>query len=215
MDDGLYRDVVELAAQAPGWVRWLAETGTDGVLVVFAALMSAAWWRARRGSSERMASALLVPVAMVASYVVSEVVKGLAQEDRPCRLPQGMATIVPCPAYGDWSWPSNHATLVAAAAGGLVLAWRALAPYVVVLALLGGGSRVFVGVHYPRDVVMGLLLGGVLAPVLVLALRGPVTTLVLRLREQATTRPLLAAPVPDEPPMPWTDGPRHAEHRHR
>ncbi|WP_344872871.1 phosphatase PAP2 family protein [Nonomuraea antimicrobica] len=193
MDDGVYRDVVEIAASAPGWVRSLAEAGTDGVLVVFAALMAAAWWRARRARAEGMAAALLAPVAVVACYVVSELAKAVVREDRPCRGLGGVTTIVPCPAYGDWSWPSNHATLVAAAAAGLVLAWRALAPYAVALALLGGGSRVFVGVHYPHDVVGGLLLGGLLAPMLVLALRGPVTTLVLRLRGLTWSRPLLEA----------------------
>ncbi|MFC7584778.1 phosphatase PAP2 family protein [Nonomuraea antimicrobica] len=137
MDDGVYRDVVEIAASAPGWVRSLAEAGTDGVLVVFAALMAAAW-RARRARAEGMAAALLAPVAVVACYVVSELAKAVVREDRPCRGLGGVTTIVPCPAYGDWSWPSNHATLVAAAAAGLVLAWRALAPYAVALALLGG-----------------------------------------------------------------------------
>ncbi|MFG6201102.1 phosphatase PAP2 family protein [Nonomuraea sp. JJY05] len=95
---------------------------------------------------------------MVASYAVSEVVKELVREDRPCRALRGVATILPCPEAGDWSWPSNHATPAAAAAAGLVLAWRALAPFAVPLALLGGGTRVFLGVHYPLDVVSGLLL---------------------------------------------------------
>ncbi|MEU1883120.1 phosphatase PAP2 family protein [Streptosporangium sp. NPDC020072] len=194
MDDGLYRDVVELAARTPEWFRGLAETGTDGMLVVFAVLYLWAWWRARRGSAGMMALALLGPVGTVAAYVVSEVVKVVLREDRPCRALRGVSTIVPCPPYGDWSLPSNHATLAAGAAAGLVLAWRALAPYVVVLALLGGASRVFVGAHYPHDVVVGLLLGGVLAPVVVLALSGPATALVERLRGLAALRPLLLAP---------------------
>ena len=192
MDDPLYRAVVEIAADAPGWVRAPAEMGTDGVLVVFAVLMLAAWWRARRMGGERMAVALLAPVGMIASYAVSEIVKEVVREDRPCRALRGVATILPCPEVGDWSWPSNHATLMAAAAAGLVMAWRALAPFVVPLALLGGGTRVFLGVHYPLDVVAGLTLGAVMASVLLLALRRPVTGLVLRLRGLPGWRPLLA-----------------------
>ncbi|GAA3107249.1 phosphatase PAP2 family protein [Streptosporangium carneum] len=198
MDGGLYRDIVEIAASTPEWVRGLVGVGTDGVLAVFAALFLGAWWRARRGRASGMALALLAPVAMVASYAVSEVVKELLREDRPCRLLTEVATIVPCPPYGDWSLPSNHAALVAAAAAGLVLAWPASTPYVIVLALLGGMSRVFVGVHYPHDVAAGLLLGGALAPMVSLALNRPTTALVERLRGLPVLRPLLLAPAAPE-----------------
>ncbi|MER7128106.1 phosphatase PAP2 family protein [Streptosporangium saharense] len=197
MDGRLYRDVVEFAAGTPEWLRELAETGTDAVLAVFAVLSLWVWWRARRGPAGAMALALLGPVATVAAYAVSEVVKVLLREERPCRALHGVTTLVPCPPYGDWSLPSNHATLAAGAAAGLMIAWRALAPYVVVLALLSGMSRVFVGVHYPHDVAVGLLLGGVLVPVVVLALSGPTTTLVVRLRGLTVLRPLLLAPRAD------------------
>ena len=72
-------------------------------------------------------------------------------EDRPCR---GAATILAgqCPPVGDWSFPSNHATIAGALATAVLLLsprWGLLAAP---LALLAALSRVFVGVHYPHDV---------------------------------------------------------------
>ncbi|WP_436319203.1 phosphatase PAP2 family protein [Streptomyces virginiae] len=92
----------------------------------------------------------------------------------PCRAVAGAAaSLVRCPPPGNWSFPGNHATVAGAAAVALALAVRRLAPLVVPLALLMALSRVFVGVHYPRDVALGLLLGGSVAALLVLALTGP------------------------------------------
>ncbi|MFC4057304.1 phosphatase PAP2 family protein [Planomonospora corallina] len=174
----MYRDIVEFALGTPEWVHALAETGTDAGLFVFAALFVAAWWRARGRSPRDMALVLLGPVAVVAVYLLSEVIKILVREDRPCR---GLATtIAACPEVGDWSFPSNHSVIAGAAAGTLVLAWRALAAFVLPLAAVMAFSRVFVGVHYPHDVLIGALLGLVLAPLLVLLGVGAVTPVVRR-----------------------------------
>lgn len=187
-----YREITEFARTTPHWFQDLAEIGTEAVLLIFAALFLGAWWRARRGDDRTMALALLAPVAMVMSYLVSEIVKNTLRIDRPCRLVHGVVTIAGCPEYGDWSLPSNHATLAGAAAVALAIAWRRTLLYVPVLAVLGAFSRVFVGVHFPHDVLAGLLLGAVVAPLAVLALVAPATWLVRRAREHAALRPLVA-----------------------
>ncbi|TDC73786.1 phosphatase PAP2 family protein, partial [Actinomadura sp. 7K507] len=128
-----------------------------------------------------MGLALAAPFAVVAAYLVSEVSKTFIEEERPCRAVQGAVHIAACPSPGDWSFPSNHATIAAASAAVIVVAWRAMAPVVLPLAALMAFSRVFVGVHYPHDVVAGFLLGVVAAPVaalvLVVALRPLVESL--------------------------------------
>ena len=83
---------------------------------------------------------------------------------RAGRLPDAATPLVACPPHGDWSFPSNHATIAGAAAVALALAWRGTPWLTAPLALLMAFSRVFVGVHYPHDVrSAGLALGALVA----------------------------------------------------
>lgn len=181
---GLYRAVTGFARSTPVWVQWTAEVWTGYGLLLFGVLSAAVWWRARgRAGARAVALALLAPVATAAAYVVSETVKSVVDEERPCRAVGGAAaSLVGCPPPGDGSFPSNHATIAGAAAVALVMAARRLAPLVVPLALLMAFSRVFVGVHYPHDVALGLLLGGAVAALLVLVLTGPAASAVRAVR---------------------------------
>ncbi|MDL4821734.1 phosphatase PAP2 family protein [Actinomadura opuntiae] len=164
----LYRDVTEWAWGTPSWVHSVADVGTNAGLLLFAVLFVAGWWRARSRDARSMGLALAAPFAMVAAYLVSEVSKDFLREERPCRAVAGAVHIAACPSPGDWSFPSNHATIAAASAAVLVVVWRALAPLVLPLAALMAFSRVFVGVHYPHDVAAGFCVGVVVAPLVAL-----------------------------------------------
>ncbi|WP_018656368.1 phosphatase PAP2 family protein [Actinomadura flavalba] len=188
-----YRAVTEFAHGLPSFVHTLAEIGTDAGLLLFAALFVAGWWRARRDEERAMALALLAPCAVIGAYLVSEVSKSFLREERPCRAVAGAMNIAACPAPGDWSFPSNHATIAAASAAAIVVAWRAMAPLVLPAAALMAFSRVFVGVHYPHDVAAGFVVGVVVASVLALVLVKLVAPLVLRVRELPVGAWLLGA----------------------
>lgn len=175
----LYRDVTDVAHSTPHWFQQLAEVWTEAGLLLFGVLFLAGWWRTRTAPSGAMALALLAPLATGFGYVVSEALKSLVDEERPCRAVAGAAaSLVPCPPYGDWSFPSNHSAIAGAAAVALALSWRGMAWLTVPMALLMAFSRVFVGVHYPHDVTVGLLLGGAVAFFVVKAATRPVGTLV-------------------------------------
>jgi undecaprenyl-diphosphatase len=134
--------------------------------------MLCAWWRARpEGDRARMVSVLAVPVVVVAVYLVNDLVKSLVDEQRPCQTLHVAATVEACPALGDWSFPSNHAAIAAASAVALLLADRRIGLVALPFALLLGASRVWIGVHYPHDVLAGLALGALLAGALMLAVR--------------------------------------------
>ncbi|MEU6880059.1 phosphatase PAP2 family protein [Streptomyces sp. NPDC046712] len=179
LSDDMYLDVAGFAHSTPHWFQSLAELWTEAGLLLFGVLFVAGWWRARSGRSDAMALALLAPLATAFGYVVSEALKTVVDEERPCRAVVGApASLVPCPPTGDWSFPSNHAAIAGAAAVALALAWRGIVWLTVPMALLMAFSRVFVGVHYPHDVTVGLLLGGALAFLTVRAAARPVRALV-------------------------------------
>lgn len=182
-DSALYRDITDVAHATPMWVQHGAEIGTDAGLLVFVALFAAAWWRARRDTPHVFALAALAPLATAVAYVCSEVLKSAVAEERPCRAVAGAAaSLAQCPPHGDWSFPSNHATIAGASAVALALVRRALLWLTVPLALLMAFSRIFVGVHYPHDVVAGLGLGTLVALVAVRLGTGPATRLAQAMR---------------------------------
>ncbi|CAM5643796.1 phosphatase PAP2 family protein [Streptomyces spiroverticillatus] len=164
----LYRAILNFAHSTPGWFQFLAEIWTELGLLVFAGLFLVVWWRSRGDSAASVAVAVLAPLATGVMYVASELLKSFINEDRPCRaVARAAKPLVECPAVGDWSFPSNHSVIAGAAAAGLILAWPRLAVFVAPMAVLMAFSRVFVGVHYPHDVLVGLLFGGIGAAVLV------------------------------------------------
>ncbi|MFJ3727106.1 phosphatase PAP2 family protein [Streptomyces sp. NPDC090045] len=181
---GLYLDITGFARSTPGWVQSAFEAWTAHGLLLFGVLFTAVWWRSRaRGGPRPVALAVLAPLATAVAYVASEAVKSTVAEERPCRAVAGAAaSLVACPAPGDWSFPSNHAAIAGAATVALTLAVRRLALLTVPLALLMAFSRVFVGVHYPHDVALGLLLGGSVAALIVLALTGPISAIIAAMR---------------------------------
>ncbi|MEV7956854.1 phosphatase PAP2 family protein [Streptomyces sp. NPDC087532] len=199
----LYRDITDFAHDMPSWVQHLAEIWTELGLLVFGVLFITGWWRARRADEGALALAVLAPLATAFAYVGSEVFKSLVNEERPCRAVAGAAaSLVPCPPAGDWSFPSNHSAIAGAAAVALAIARPRLAWLTVPLALLMAFSRVFVGVHYPHDVAVGLLLGAALAAVVVAVLRRPAHSLARTVRSSgAPVAALVSGPGTGRAPV--------------
>lgn len=189
-DGGLYTWVTELAQRSPAPWDSAVRIWSDYGLGLFALLMLAAWWRSRPADPARTAMALCTPLVVVAAYLVNDVVKSAFHEQRPCRTLH-VVTVEACPALGDWSFPSNHAAIAAAAATAIWLTDRRLGAVALAGALLMGASRVWVGAHYPHDVLIGLLAGALVAWPLTVAARRCAPA-VVRLRD-SRLRPLVAA----------------------
>jgi membrane-associated phospholipid phosphatase len=96
---------------------------------------------------------------------------------------------------GDYSFPSNHATLAGAVAVGVLLVNRRLGVLAGIAALAMAASRVYIGIHYPHDVLAGLALGAAAAWAGHLLLRRPISRLVQALT-RTRLRPLFAPVSP-------------------
>ncbi len=147
------RALATATAGAPG-IDLISEVG----LVVLAVATLAALVLARRLWPRRLAPAVAASVGVVVAYGVSELLKDVFSQTRPCAR---WTFAGECPPAGDWSFPSNHATLAFGAVLVIVIAtprrWAAWA--VVALAVVVAVGRVAQGVHYVHDVAAGALLG--------------------------------------------------------
>ncbi len=169
-----YHSLTDLVAEAPSWAGPALEAATEGTLVVLGLLLVWLFWSAlRRKDARGLAGTALTGAATVAAYAASEALKLVVDEERPCRAVRGALALAPCPEAGDWSFPSNHATLAAGLAVGLAVLRPRLAAVTLPLAGLAALLRVAVGVHYPHDVLAGALLGATVAAVATLLLLAP------------------------------------------
>ncbi|MEU6896115.1 phosphatase PAP2 family protein, partial [Streptomyces sp. NPDC046557] len=91
----------------------------------------------------------------------------------------------------DWSFPSNHSALAAAAAVALLYVSRRLGAAALTAAVLMAASRVWVGVHYPHDALAGFLIGALVAASAATIVRRNQDSWAERLK-RGVLRPLLA-----------------------
>jgi undecaprenyl-diphosphatase len=126
--------------------------------VALAALAAILLWMVARGSRPvRIAALLMIPVLLLSDQFSSSILKSLVDRPRPCHMLANVRLLVDC--GGGMSFPSSHAVNHFAAA--LVLSYFIprgtwwFFGYACVIAF----SRVYVGVHYPLDVLGGAVVG--------------------------------------------------------
>jgi membrane-associated phospholipid phosphatase len=166
-------------------MRTYAEYG----VALFAAILLLAWWRARRDQDpSTMAAALWAPVgALVAVGLNQPLVNGF-HEARPYTVFPHALVLVSHSA--DYTFPSDHAVMAGAVAMGVLLTHRRLGVAAAIAALMMAFARVYVGAHFPLDVIVGLLFGATVALLGSLASRPLLVTAVTRLA-RTPLRPLL------------------------
>jgi undecaprenyl-diphosphatase len=187
------RSAAGAVADWPTWAQHAVAGASEGGLVLLALLLAASAWQARCRGPHRVAAAFLGGLGVVLALAVSELVKVLVAQDRPCRTVPGLDAVAQCPPIGDWSLPSNHAALAAALATAVIWSSPRRWPLATLLAVLVAGARVGLGVHYPHDVMDGVLVGAVVVSLLMLLLRGPATRLLAAASGAPLLRSLLTA----------------------
>jgi undecaprenyl-diphosphatase len=161
-----------MADRLLGLDRWLFEAVNEGqrnlvfdvlmpllstkYYVLIPALALAAYLMARGGERGRWAVAAAL-VAVVLADISGSWVKGLVARPRPCHALLGVSLLGVCGRA--FAFPSNHAVNMFALATALGYHYRSGVWAVGVLAAAVGYSRVYLGVHYPGDVLGGAILG--------------------------------------------------------
>jgi undecaprenyl-diphosphatase len=139
------------------------------VILVWAALVMFG------GAKGRWAGLMLIPIVAASDQLSSHLLKPFIERLRPCELlgnvhfwdgPEGWI-LTPPEAIGgfkaSFSFPSSHAANITSSMLFLALAYRRWMALPLAVMVLVSFSRIYVGVHWPSDVAVGMLLGAVLA----------------------------------------------------
>lgn len=179
MDNTLYLNINSFSRHT-SWLHFPMAKYAEYGLGVFAILMVIGWWSARRQPDRVMASALLAPVLAVLAFLINQPIASAVAEERPYnRFPDALVLLS---RSHDWSFPSDHATISCAVALALFYVSKRLGYVALFLAFVMAFARVYSGVHYPQDVVAGLIIGATVALALRFVLITPATAIVRWIR---------------------------------
>jgi membrane-associated phospholipid phosphatase len=183
-----YLDVNQLARQS-FWAHGVMEIYSHYLgIAVLVLILLAAWFRSRGSSTpaRTVAGVLWAAGGTVVAWILAHYwLKPLVAERRPY-LALHHVEVLLTRTHG-YSFPSGHATIAGAVIMGLLLARRRLAfALATVFGLLLCFGRIYTGMHYPFDVLGGLVFGA-----LVVAVLWPVAVALLTRFDQL----LLATPL--------------------
>jgi undecaprenyl-diphosphatase len=164
MDYSLYKTINGLTGESlPDHVLKFLANDLPGILVVLVALTFLVPWARRRG--DRRSGAVLATASAGLALALNQPVAHLIDRTRPYLAHPAHANLLISRSH-DPSFPSDHATGAFALALGIWLYDRTIGTVLLVLAAVLSFSRVYVGTHYPGDVVAGALIGMAMAAAL-------------------------------------------------
>jgi len=146
------------------WYGWIFFGGIWLALVAFG------------GKKGRMMGGLLILVVLLSDQFSSRVVKYYVMRPRPCwevdgkKMVEGVRLLVSC--GGGYSFPSSHAVNNFALASFASHYYRKWSIPLFTFAFLMAFSRLYIGVHYPSDMLGGIIIGGICSGFVILIWEG-------------------------------------------
>lgn len=133
----------------PDWLVWLGYILAEYAIMIIPVILILGW--ARQNKQQPMLRAL---VGCGCALLINALIAHFWFSPRPFMIPIGHTFLHHQP---DASFPSDHMTIVMTVAFSLMYQWetRKLGISIALLGLLIGWSRVFLGVHFPMDMVGG------------------------------------------------------------
>ncbi|MEK6678130.1 MAG: phosphatase PAP2 family protein [Nitrospirota bacterium] len=110
---------------------------------------------------ERLFLILLIATILFADYIATQFIKYIFIRIRPCNALPNVHLLVGC--TGSYSFPSSHAVNITVFAVLTSYKYRFLIIPSIIIALLVCLSRIYVGVHYPFDVLGGAVVGALIS----------------------------------------------------
>lgn len=166
-DVAVLYDINGLARSAPAWFDRVMEfVGEYGILLGLVLVVLWCWWSVRRrGTLDEaaggVAAVVWAPLAAALAVLVNVPIRGFVERPRPFLEHDRIEVLVD--GKTDFSFVSDHATVAMALGVGLFMAHKRAGLVAIGLALAEGFCRVYLGVHYPTDVVGGFALGTAVA----------------------------------------------------
>jgi undecaprenyl-diphosphatase len=148
------------------FLDWIMPVITDwdktilGRLLIISIVIFLLW---KGDPKKRMLVPLLFLTLIITDQLNSSVLKNMIARPRPCHLVDGayiienVRLLVSC--GSGFSFPSSHAANSFAIATLLSIYYQKLSWLFILLAAIVGFSRIYVGVHFPLDVIGGAVVG--------------------------------------------------------